>query len=71
MGIKGIYINEYTTANPNYDLEATMKSHLIDDLKAFGVEDNNYSFFQKRIEAFQKELKDRLIIDTDRDIVDD
>ena len=67
-----VYINEFRTANPNYDLQATMDSHLIYDLKGFGVEDDNYSlFFQKRIEAYQKELKDRLLIDSNRDIVDD
>ena len=46
----------------NDDIDATMRSHLINDLEAFGVLDNDYAkFFEKRIEAIHKELKKRII----------
>ena len=46
----------------NDDIETTMKSHLINDLEAFGVLDNDYDkFFEKRIKAIHKELKKRII----------
>ena len=39
-----------------------MKSHLINDLEAFGVLDNDYDkFFKKRIQTIHKELKKRII----------
>lgn len=45
----------------NDDIEATMKSHLI-NLEDFGVLDNDYDkFFKKRINAIHKELKKRII----------
>ena len=47
----------------NEDIETTMKSHLINDLEAFGILENDYDrFFEKRIIAIHKELKKRIIL---------
>lgn len=46
----------------NEDIDATMKSHLI-NLETSGVLDNDYDkFFNERIKAIHKELKKRIII---------
>ena len=44
------------------NLTETMKTHLITDLGAFGVLDNNYGkFFKERAKAVSKELSDKII----------
>jgi hypothetical protein len=46
----------------NKDLAATMKTHLIDDLTAFGIWDDDYdSFFNLRAQKISEELEKRLI----------
>ncbi len=46
----------------NIDLAKSMQSHLI-DIDSFGIWENDYdTFFRKRINAFSKELKKRIII---------
>ncbi len=46
----------------NHKLSLTMKTHLINDLKEFGVWENDYErFFQKRAEAVSQELSKRII----------
>jgi hypothetical protein len=53
------YMNKFYHNNP--DLENTMKSHLINDLGAFGIWDNDYEkFLKKRGELVVKELNKRL-----------
>lgn len=53
------YMKEFNDANPN--LDETMKSHLITDLKDFGVWDDDYErFIEKRTHAIFSELNKRL-----------
>ncbi|MBI1876858.1 MAG: hypothetical protein HYR94_01230 [Chloroflexi bacterium] len=58
------YMKEFLKNNP--DLEKTMKTHLIDDLKTFGVfgsfgrGDNYEQFLEKRGERILRELNKRL-----------
>lgn len=55
-----VYMKKFIKQND--DIETTMKSHLINDLEAFGVLDNDYDkFFKKRIQTIHKELKKRII----------
>jgi len=57
------YMKEF--AKSNDDLDATMKTHLIDDLDGFGVWSDDYdSFIQKRAEALGAELAKRIITRT-------
>ena len=45
----------------NKNLEYTMKTHLIDELDAFGVWDNDYdTFIEKRSRRILKEINKRL-----------
>ncbi len=54
------YMARFRDVNPN--LEATMKTHLIDDLDAFGVWDDDYDkFFDERAKAVSRELSKRVI----------
>lgn len=56
-----VYMKEYVAGNGN--IVKTMKSHLIDDLDSWGIWTDEYeTFFDKRLAAIQKELKERLII---------
>lgn len=65
------YMSEFKAANSN--LDATMESHLIDDLDAFGVWSNDYdAFIRKRAEAVSAELAKRVIardVDTQLQVV--
>lgn len=56
-----VYMKEYVAGNEN--IVKTMRSHLIDDLDTWGIWTDEYDmFFNKRLAAIQKELKERLII---------
>lgn len=56
-----VYMRKFIKQNE--DIETTMKSHLINDLEAFGILENDYDrFFEKRIIAIHKELKKRIIL---------
>ncbi|MFQ3617704.1 MAG: DUF262 domain-containing protein [Cyanobacteriota bacterium] len=55
-----IYMAKFRDINPN--LEATMKTHLIEDLDTFGIWDDNYDkFFDERAKAVSRELSKRVI----------
>lgn len=59
-----IYMQECQKANT--DLAETMKTHLIDDLQAFGVWNDDYDvFIKQRAERISKEIKKCLIEETD------
>lgn len=61
------YMKQFKKLNKN--LVNDMKSHLINDLDEFGIWDDDYDvFFKKRLEAYNIELKKRLVI-KDYDIV--
>jgi hypothetical protein len=61
------YIKEFMKQNP--ELGEALKSHLIGDIEAFGIANDDYgTFFDMRIKWFCRELKKRLIL-TDKDIV--
>lgn len=54
------YMAKFRDVNPN--LEATMKTHLIEDLDAFGIWDDDYDkFFDERAKAVSRELSKRVI----------
>ncbi len=54
-----VYMNEFQTVNG--DLSATMRSHLIDDLNAFGVWTDDYpTFIEKRGQRVLEEIEKRL-----------
>ena len=54
------YIGEFKKTNQR--LEDAMRTHLIDDLEAFGIWENNYSkFFNKRAKAVSDFLTNRII----------
>ena len=63
------YMLKFSDQNEN--LNATMKTHMIDDLEAFGIWNNDYErFFKLRIEAISKALKERIIVaEPDRELV--
>lgn len=55
-----VYMKKFIRQNENID--ETMKTHLINNLEAYGVLENDYNlFFQKRISAISSELKKRII----------
>ncbi|WP_294200655.1 DUF262 domain-containing protein, partial [uncultured Chryseobacterium sp.] len=55
-----VYMKKFIKQNDNID--NTMKTHLIDDLDAFGILENDYDkFFEKRSEMISNELKKRII----------
>lgn len=57
----------------NNNIKETMRTHLIelDEDDSFGVMKDNYIlFFQKRLEAFQTELKKRIIIIPNLDVAE-
>lgn len=61
------YIKEFDKHNK--ELNKAMESHLIGDLKTFGVLDDDYdTFYNRRLEKFSQELKRRLVIQ-DYDVV--
>jgi hypothetical protein len=54
------YMKEFQKKNPK--LDATMKTHLINDLTNFGVWGNDYDkFFDERAKIVSKELQERVI----------
>lgn len=54
------YMARFRDINPN--LEATMKTHLIENLGAFGIWDDDYDkFFDERAKAVSRELSKRII----------
>ncbi len=54
------YMKEFRQENPK--LDETMKTHMIDDLTAFGVWDNKFDkFLVRRAEAVSKEIERRLL----------
>jgi hypothetical protein len=54
------YMSRFRDINPN--LEATMKTHLIEDLDAFGIWVDDYDkFFDERAKAVSRELSRRII----------
>ncbi|WP_448604782.1 GmrSD restriction endonuclease domain-containing protein [Thermoleptolyngbya sp.] len=69
------YMSRFRDVNPN--LEDTMKTHLIEDLDAFGIWDDDYDkFFDERAKSVSRELSKRVVKqDIDRQgqssIVDD
>lgn len=47
----------------NLSIDATMKTHLIDDIEAFGIWKDDYNmFFEKRVENIRQEIKRRLVV---------
>ena len=53
------YMQKFVEGNP--DIDSTMKTHLIDDLDAYGVWDNDYeTFIERRGQRVLEELKKRL-----------
>ena len=62
------YMKQYCEDNKNID--EIMKSHLIGDLKEFGILDDNYSaFFDKRLKAIIANLKKEIVL-TPLDVYD-
>ncbi|WP_205371060.1 DUF262 domain-containing protein [Thermoleptolyngbya sp. PKUAC-SCTB121] len=54
------YMAKFRDVNPN--LEATMKTHLIEDLDTFGIWDDDYDkFFDERAKVVSRELSKRVI----------
>ncbi len=54
------YMKEFQGKNPK--LDATMKTHLINDLTQYGVWDDDYDkFFDERAKAVSRELQNRLV----------
>ena len=54
------YMGDFREANS--DLKMTMKTHLIDNLDAFGIWDDNYNLFiQKRADIVSSEISKRII----------
>ena len=51
-----------TFKNQNPQIDETMKTHLVGDLYAFGIWDNDYkSFYENRIKAISHELGKRIV----------
>ena len=65
-----VYMSDFIQKNEK--INETMRTHLIElENDAFGVMNDNYIlFFQKRLEAFQNELKKRLLIIPNVDVVE-
>ncbi len=62
------YMKQYCEDNKN--IVEIMKSHLIGDLKEFGVLDDNYSaFFEKRLKSIIINLKKEIVL-TPMDVYD-
>lgn len=62
----GEYMLNFMDSNPK--LETTMRTHLIEDLDAYGIWDDNYELFiEKRGEFILSELKKRLELDLPED----
>ena len=62
IGVKppSVYMREYQEANPS--IVATMKTHLIGNLKTFGVLNDNYGkFIDERAKIVSEELSKRII----------
>ncbi|EKD63838.1 MAG: hypothetical protein ACD_51C00183G0008 [uncultured bacterium] len=54
-----VYVQDFL--DENYELPTTLKSHLIEDLDAFGLKSDDYLvFLEKRADIMFKELKDRI-----------
>ncbi|MGY3714928.1 GmrSD restriction endonuclease domain-containing protein [Sutcliffiella cohnii] len=52
-----------TFTKENKDIDTTMRTHLIDDLDAFGIWNDDYDqFFDQRAEKISKELSKRIIL---------
>ena len=63
------YMSQYCEENDNID--ETMRTHLIGDLKEFGILDDNYSvFFEKRLKEIVSLLKREIVL-SDTDIFDE
>lgn len=61
------YMKEFDKHNK--ELNKAMESHLIGDLKTFGVLEDDYdTFYNRRLEKFSEELKRRLVIQ-DYDVI--
>lgn len=61
------YMKKFKDNNP--DLVETMKTHLIGDLKSFGILDDNYdNFIRKRSIAISNQLKKRIVQRSDKDL---
>lgn len=60
------YMNKFRRQNK--ELDATMQTHLINDLDTFGIWDDDYKkFFNQRAKAISREMKKRIIpADVDR-----
>lgn len=55
------YMRDFRGSNPNID--KTMKTHLINDIDSFGINDDNYDkFFEARVKAISDELRKRTIL---------
>lgn len=66
-----VYMTDFVNKNDN--IKETMWTHLIalDDNDSFGVMKDNYKkFFKKRLEAYQTELKKRLLIIPNLDVIE-
>lgn len=64
-----VYMSDFIEKNPN--IKETMWTHLImmDEEDSFGVMSDNYElFFEKRLKAFQSELKDRMMLRPNVDV---
>ena len=56
-----VYINNFLKHNPG--LQSALKTHLIGDIKKFGIDKDDYEkFFYARAELIKKEIENRVII---------
>jgi len=61
------YIKEFQKQNP--ELGEALQSHLIGDIDAFGISNDDYdTFFNMRVKWFSRELKKRIIL-TGKDVI--
>ncbi len=55
------YINKFRKDNPSMDMEKILKTHLIEDIKTFGIENDDYdTFLNQRGERIYKELMKKI-----------
>ena len=57
-----VYMKKFRGDNPDTDINATMRTHLIDDLEKFGVFDDDYdAFLRERAKRVIAEIRKRVI----------
>ena len=61
------YIRDFVKQNP--DIDEALKSHLIGNIEAFGIKNDDYdTFFDMRVKSICRELRKRVIL-TEKDII--